>query len=102
MQRSMLGGIRDLWLGRVHMHTAFWLAWFTPIFVLAYAANYLTFWVDLVLLPYLTLATIGAWRSTRHPPGALWAASIYRLALFLFVLLALIGLLLIGYIFIAE
>jgi hypothetical protein len=84
------------------MHTAFWLAWFTPIFALAYVGNYLPVWVDLVLLPYLVLATIGAWRSTKSPPGALWAASIYRLALVLFVLVALVGILSIVYIFIIR
>lgn len=80
-------GILDLWHGRVHMHTAFWLVWFTPIAALAWANIEIGSWFDLVLVPFLVLTTVSAWRSTNEPPGALWAASMYRLALFLFGLL---------------
>jgi len=75
---------KDLWQGRLYMHTAFWLAWFTPMMVLVLMGPQLSFWTDIVMIPYLAISTVGAWRSTSRPPGRLWVASLYRLALFLF------------------
>lgn len=97
MAASVIAGLQNHWKGRTHMHTAFWLVWFVPIATMAYLDVEISALADFVLLPYLIFATVGAWRSTDSPPGALWPASLYRLALFIFGLLIICGVMIIAY-----
>lgn len=76
--------LADLWHGQVHMHTAFWVAWVVPLAVFAMVSSNLPAFVDVVLLPYLLLASVGAWRATGNPPGSMWAPTIYRVLLAIF------------------
>lgn len=76
------------------MHTAFWIAWVCPIAIYLYIvqAYSLPWMADFLMWPYLLVSTVGAWRSTGMPPGALWAAGIYRFILALFGITALLSL----------
>lgn len=76
--------LQPLWRGEVHMHTSFWLCWLIPMLVLGYLEALIGVVVAALYLPYGVVSFFGAWRSTRHPPGALWVPNIYRLALVLF------------------
>jgi hypothetical protein len=79
-----------LWRGETHMHICFWLCWFVPIYTLAIIGHQLPGWITYLAFIYLLVATIGTWRSTRHPPGQLWVPGLYRIFLMLFVLCCII------------
>lgn len=74
----------DLWKGSVHMHTAFWMAWVVPLALYAIVEPWLPWIAELLFMPYILFSAIGAWRSTKNPPGKPWAAYIYRILLVIF------------------
>lgn len=94
--------LRKVWRGDVYMHTAFWAVWFVPLAAMSLLDISLGGWIDIILIPFLVLTTVCAWRSTESPPGALWPASLYRLALFAFGLLMVAGMILLAYGLIAN
>lgn len=100
MKQHALSLIYDFWHGRVHMHTAFWVAWVCPLAIYAIAQQSfpLPAYLDLVMAPYIIFALVGVWRSTKEPPGRLWVPIIYRMMLGLFALSALLVVGLQGYI----
>lgn len=77
--------LSDLFSGRVHMHTAFWLSWIVPMACYVYVNDHIPLYLDIFMLPYIALSWLGAWRATWNPPGRLWVAQIYRVVLGLFV-----------------
>lgn len=98
----MKNALHNILHGKLHMHTAFWLAWFVPFVVFAKIESVIGGFASVFYLPYLVISTLGAWRSTRNPPGRLWAAGVYKiaLALFLMTILGLISLAAYGFFFI--
>lgn len=82
----------NLWLGNVHMHTAFWLCWMLPLILVPQLEMLAGSWVAFLYLPYLVISYVGAWRATREPIKSLWAPNIYRFALVIFLPIAILSL----------